>query len=150
MGTNYFKGCTLPALTYGMEKNDAVKTVSYELSMTGIKADIDLAGEIISIDTPLVGKFNIYNILAAAAAAKALQIPKASIKSGDRKIYLMCRDVWSGSILLSVLLFLLITRINRMPSSRCCKIWRNLKKKELLQCLAAAETEDTGKRPLMG
>ena len=76
-GQIILKDVALPALTYGMEKNNAVKAVSYELSLSGIKADIDLAGETISIQTPLVGKFNIYNILAAAAAAKALQIPEA-------------------------------------------------------------------------
>jgi UDP-N-acetylmuramoyl-L-alanyl-D-glutamate--2,6-diaminopimelate ligase len=81
-GQIILKEVKLPAVTYGMEKNDAVKAVSYELSLAGIKADIDLAGESISIKTPFVGKFNIYNILAAAAAAKALQIPSAIIKAG--------------------------------------------------------------------
>ena len=74
-GKIILKDVALPALTYGVEKNNAVRTVSYELSLSGIKAKIDLEGEDISISTPFVGKFNIYNILAAAAAAKALQIP---------------------------------------------------------------------------
>src|ERR1035437_5426801 len=81
-GQIILKDVALPALAYGVEKNNAVRSVSYELSLAGIKANIDLPEQTISISTPLVGKFNIYNILAAAAAAKALQIPKALIKAG--------------------------------------------------------------------
>jgi UDP-N-acetylmuramoyl-L-alanyl-D-glutamate--2,6-diaminopimelate ligase len=80
-GQIILKDVALPSLSYGMEKNNTVKTVSYELSLAGIKAQIDLAGVTISIQTPLVGKFNIYNILAAAAAACDLQIPEAVIKA---------------------------------------------------------------------
>ena len=81
-GKRILQEVALPALTYGMEKENPVKPISYELSLTGIKAKINLAGKTISIETPLVGKFNIYNILAACAAAMALQIPPAVIKAG--------------------------------------------------------------------
>jgi UDP-N-acetylmuramoyl-L-alanyl-D-glutamate--2,6-diaminopimelate ligase len=139
-GQIILKDVTLPALTYGVEKNDAVKTVSYELSMAGIKADIDLAGETISIHTPLVGKFNIYNILAATAAAKALQIPKASIKAGIENLsYVPGRleriDSSSG--------FTVLIDYAHKPDA-LKQVLQNLaefKKKELSLYSAAAETE---------
>ncbi len=139
-GRIILRDVTLPALTYGMENNDAVKVVNYELSLSGIKADIDLAGEIISIRTPFVGKFNIYNILAAAAAAKALQIPKASIKAGIENISsvpgrLERIDSSSG--------FTVLIDYAHKPDA-LKQVLQNLaefKKKELSQCLAAAGTE---------
>ena len=148
-GQIILKDVTLPALTYGVEKNDAVKTVSYELSMAGIKADIDLAGETISIHTPLVGKFNIYNILAATAAAKALQIPKASIKAGIENLsYVPGRleriDSSSG--------FTVLIDYAHKPDA-LKQVLQNLaefKKKRIITVFGCGGNRDTGKRPLMG
>jgi UDP-N-acetylmuramoyl-L-alanyl-D-glutamate--2,6-diaminopimelate ligase len=143
-GRIILKDITLPALTYGMEENDAVKTVSYELSLAGIKAKIDLAGEIISIQTMLVGKFNIYNILAAAAAAKALQIPSTIIKAGIKNLsYVPGRlqriDSSSG--------FTVLIDYAHKPDA-LKQVLQNLtefKKKKLSRCLAAAGTETQAK-----
>jgi UDP-N-acetylmuramoyl-L-alanyl-D-glutamate--2,6-diaminopimelate ligase len=148
-GRIVLKDVTLPALTYGMEKNDAVKAVSYELSLAGIKADIDLAGEIISIQTPFVGKFNIYNILAAAAAAKALQIPKASIKAGIENLSsvpgrLQRIDSSSG--------FTVLIDYAHKPDA-LKQVLQNLaefKKKRIITVFGCGGNRDTGKRPLMG
>jgi UDP-N-acetylmuramoyl-L-alanyl-D-glutamate--2,6-diaminopimelate ligase len=140
---------TLPALTYGMEKEDAVKAINYELSLSGIKADIDLAGEIISIQTPFVGKFNIYNILAAAAAAKALQIPKTSIKAGIENLSsvpgrLERIDSSSG--------FAVLIDYAHKPDA-LKQVLQNLaefKKKRIITVFGCGGNRDTGKRPLMG
>jgi UDP-N-acetylmuramoyl-L-alanyl-D-glutamate--2,6-diaminopimelate ligase len=148
-GRIILKDITLPALTYGMEKNDAVKAVRYELSLSGIKADIDLAGETISIHTPLVGKFNIYNILAAAATAKALQIPKASIKTGIENLsYVPGRleriDSSSG--------FTVLIDYAHKPDA-LKQVLQNLaefKKKRIITVFGCGGNRDTGKRPLMG
>ena len=143
-GQIILKDITLPSLTYGMEENDAVKTVSYELSLYGIKASIDLAGETISIQTPLVGKFNIYNILAAAAAAKVLQISSTIIKAGIENLsYVPGRlqriDSSSG--------FTVLIDYAHKPDA-LKQVLQNLtefKKKELSRCLAAAGTETQAK-----
>jgi UDP-N-acetylmuramoyl-L-alanyl-D-glutamate--2,6-diaminopimelate ligase len=148
-GQIILKDVTLPALTYGMGENDAVKTVSYELSLSGIKANINLAGETISIQTPLVGKFNIYNILAAAAAAKALQIPKKSIKAGIENLsYVPGRleriDSSSG--------FTVLIDYAHKPDA-LKQVLQNLaefKKKRIITVFGCGGNRDTGKRPLMG
>jgi UDP-N-acetylmuramoyl-L-alanyl-D-glutamate--2,6-diaminopimelate ligase len=148
-GRIILKDIPLPALTYGMEKNDAVKTVSYELSLSGIKANIDLAGEIISIQTHFVGKFNIYNILAAAAAAKALQIPRASIKAGIENLSSVPGrmeriDSPSG--------FTVLIDYAHKPDA-LKQVLQNLvelKKKRIITVFGCGGNRDTGKRPLMG
>jgi len=148
-GKIILKDVALPALTYGVEKNNAVKAASYELSLTGIKANIDLAGQTISISTPLVGKFNIYNILAAAAAAKALQIPKALIKAGIENLsYVPGRleriDSCFG--------FTVLVDYAHKPDA-LNQVLQNLvefKKKRIITVFGCGGNRDTGKRPLMG
>jgi UDP-N-acetylmuramoyl-L-alanyl-D-glutamate--2,6-diaminopimelate ligase len=148
-GRIILKDIALPALTYGMEENDAVKTVSYELSLAGIKTKIDLAGEAISIQTMLVGKFNIYNILAAAAAAKALQIPSAIIKAGIENLpYVPGRlqriDSSSG--------FTVLIDYAHKPDA-LKQVLQNLsefKKKRIITVFGCGGNRDAGKRPMMG
>jgi len=148
-GQIILKDVALPALTYGVEKNNAVKAASYELSLSGIKANINLVGETISIQTSLVGKFNIYNILAAAAAAKALQIPKALIKSGIENLsYVPGRLERIDS---SFGFTVLIDYAHKPDALK--QVLQNLaefKKKRIITVFGCGGNRDTGKRPLMG
>src|SRR5664280_1405505 len=148
-GKIILKDVALPALTYGVEKNNAVRTVSYELSLSGIKAKIDLEGEDISISTPLVGKFNIYNILAAAAAAKALQIPSAVIKAGIENLsYVPGRLERINS---SFGFTVLVDYAHKPDALK--QVLQNLaefKKKRIITVFGCGGNRDTGKRPLMG
>lgn len=148
-GQIILKDVALPALTYGVEKNNAVKAVSYELSLAGIKAAIDLAGVSITIQTPLVGKFNIYNILAAAAAAKALQIPKASIKVGIENLsYVPGRLERIDS---SFGFTVLVDYAHKPDALK--QVLQNLvefKKNRIITVFGCGGNRDKGKRPLMG
>ena len=148
-GQIILKDVALPALTYGIEKNNAVNAVGYELSLSGIKASIDLAGEIICISTPLVGKFNIYNILAAAAAAKALQISPSIIKAGIEQLpYVPGRlEKIDSSFDFTVL----IDYAHKPDALK--QVLQNLaefKKKRILTVFGCGGNRDKGKRPLMG
>jgi UDP-N-acetylmuramoyl-L-alanyl-D-glutamate--2,6-diaminopimelate ligase len=148
-GQIILKDVALPALTYGVEKNNAVRAVSYELFLSGIKANIDLAGQTISIQTPLVGKFNIYNILAAAAAAKALQITSAVIKAGIENLsYVPGRLERIDS---SFGFTVLIDYAHKPDALK--QVLQNLvefKKKRIITVFGCGGNRDTGKRPLMG
>ena len=148
-GKIILKNVALPALTYGVEKNNAVMAASYELSLSGIKAKIDLEGENISISTPLVGKFNIYNILAAAAAAKALQIPSAIIKAGIENLsYVPGRLERIDS---SFGFTVLIDYAHKPDALK--QVLQNLaefKKKRIITVFGCGGNRDKGKRPLMG
>ncbi len=148
-GKIILKDVALPALTYGVEKNNAVRAVSYELFLSGIKANIDLAGQTISIQIPLVGKFNIYNILAAAAAAKALQITSAVIKAGIENLsYVPGRLERIDS---SFGFTVLIDYAHKPDALK--QVLQNLvefKKKRIITVFGCGGNRDTGKRPLMG
>ncbi len=148
-GKRILQEVALPALTYGLEKENQVKAASYELSLTGIKAKINLAGKTISIKTPLVGKFNIYNILAASAAALALQIPPAVIKAGIESLsYVPGRlekiNTPSG-------LNVLVDYAHKADALK--QVLQNLaqfRKKRIITVFGCGGNRDRGKRPLMG
>jgi UDP-N-acetylmuramoyl-L-alanyl-D-glutamate--2,6-diaminopimelate ligase len=69
-------------LTYGLDNPCDVTAAPFSLSLDGIEATIRLEGEALDIASPLMGRFNLYNILAAAAAARAIAIPKEAIRTG--------------------------------------------------------------------
>ncbi len=69
-------------LTYGLDNPCDVTAEPFSLSLGGIRAKVHLEGEELDIASPLMGRFNLYNILAAVAAARAVAIPNEAIRSG--------------------------------------------------------------------
>ncbi len=69
-------------LTYGIESPSDVTASPFHLSIEGIEATLLFGGERVSVSSRLLGKFNLFNILAAAAAAFALGIPIEPIRAG--------------------------------------------------------------------
>jgi UDP-N-acetylmuramoyl-L-alanyl-D-glutamate--2,6-diaminopimelate ligase len=69
-------------VTYGVEPAAIVRVAGHRLSEQGIEARIVYPGGQMSVTSPLVGTHNLYNVLAAAAAALALGVPAADIVKG--------------------------------------------------------------------
>ena len=69
-------------LTYGLENLCGVTAAPFRLSLGGIEAKIRIEKGGIDIASPLMGRFNLYNILAAIAAAWAIKIPPEAIRKG--------------------------------------------------------------------
>ncbi len=72
----------LGRLTYGIDAPSDITASPFQLSLGGIEALLQLDGERLPITSPLMGRFNLANILAAAAAAVALGIPGRFIRDG--------------------------------------------------------------------
>jgi UDP-N-acetylmuramoyl-L-alanyl-D-glutamate--2,6-diaminopimelate ligase len=72
----------MATITFGLEPEALVRGETYKLNSKGVEMAINHPGGQMTVSSPLVGKHNLYNILAAAAAALALNIPPASIKAG--------------------------------------------------------------------
>lgn len=70
------------SLTYGLDNPCNVSASPFHLSLNGSDATLRYGGKHIAVSSPLLGRFNLYNILAAAAAAFALDIPGRFIKRG--------------------------------------------------------------------
>lgn len=139
----------IEALAYGMSESCAIRSISYELSLAGINAVIDLNGEKISLFSPLIGKFNLYNILAAAGAAVILQIPQAIIKAGIES--LSCVPGRLERIETSFGGHVFVDYAHK--SDALTQVLQNLtrlKQRRIITVFGCGGNRDRGKRPLMG
>ncbi len=71
-----------PKVSYGFSEKCMVAPAKYEISASGIEAEIKLGNRHLAINSPLMGSHNLYNILAAAAAADGLGIGLNHIREG--------------------------------------------------------------------
>jgi UDP-N-acetylmuramoyl-L-alanyl-D-glutamate--2,6-diaminopimelate ligase len=69
-------------VTYGVDKPADVMPVALPASLAGLSFDVRTPGRVLQIRSRLAGRFNVYNLLAAAAAGVALELPEAAIESG--------------------------------------------------------------------
>ena len=69
-------------LTYGIDTPCDITAAPFTLSLGGIEAKLHFEDVELDIASPLMGRFNLYNILAAAAAAKTVAIPNEAIRNG--------------------------------------------------------------------
>ncbi len=69
-------------ITYGLEPGATVRGENFVLSEKGIKVTIMYPEGQLSVSSPLLGKPNLYNILASVAVALTLDLPLSSIQEG--------------------------------------------------------------------
>ncbi|MCB8943431.1 MAG: UDP-N-acetylmuramoyl-L-alanyl-D-glutamate--2,6-diaminopimelate ligase [Ardenticatenaceae bacterium] len=82
---------TVPHLTYAIHQPAAITATHLTYTPTQTTFTLHLPSSPLSLCTPLVGEFNIYNMLAAAAAAHSLGVAPTAIKAGLEAV-----DVISG------------------------------------------------------
>ena len=81
-GQRLLKEITMPSLSFGIENRCDVSAEEFNLSPEGIKAAICTGQNRFTVSSPLLGRFNLYNILAATATAVSLHIPERCIQDG--------------------------------------------------------------------
>ena len=69
-------------VTYGIDAACDYRAKNVVLTHEGVRYDVDIAGEITHIESPIPGRFTVYNTLCAIAAAAELGIPSAAIRAG--------------------------------------------------------------------
>lgn len=69
-------------VTYGIDKRADVRPARLELTLEGVAFDAETPHGTLSIRSSLVGRPNVYNILATVAAATALGLPADAIERG--------------------------------------------------------------------
>ncbi len=73
-------------ITYGLHQSAQVHPGPVNYSFEGLQFQVFTPKGSLTIDSPLVGEPNVYNILAAVAAAIALDIDMATIEKGIRQL----------------------------------------------------------------
>lgn len=69
-------------ITYGLKGQTDIWASNIELDIGGIKAEIMMPNGGVKIESPFIGIFNLYNILAASAASYCLGIKNSLIEKG--------------------------------------------------------------------
>jgi UDP-N-acetylmuramoyl-L-alanyl-D-glutamate--2,6-diaminopimelate ligase len=73
-------------ITYGLNKPADVSPGPLSFSLEGLRFDVRLPQGAVHVRSRLVGKPNVYNILAAVAAASSLDVPIEAIEKGIRQL----------------------------------------------------------------
>ena len=69
-------------MTYGLKGSPDLTTKKFALNFSGLEFTAQTPAGKIEVRSPLVGKINVYNILAAIGAGIGLEIPVAKIEEG--------------------------------------------------------------------
>jgi UDP-N-acetylmuramoyl-L-alanyl-D-glutamate--2,6-diaminopimelate ligase len=76
----------LTTISFGLDPSAIVRAVSFTFDYAGISLNVDYPGGKAVLTSPLMGKHNVSNILAAAAACLALNIPWSAIQKGIKSL----------------------------------------------------------------
>jgi UDP-N-acetylmuramoyl-L-alanyl-D-glutamate--2,6-diaminopimelate ligase len=139
----------LTTVSYGLEPAAIVRADDVRLSETGIKAEVDYPGGQIRICSPLLGKHNLSNILAAVATSLALNIPAPAIKEGISALKTVPGRLQKVETGLGFQVFIDYAHTEQAIRSLLETI-RNLKPHRILLVFGAGGDRDKGKRPRMG
>jgi|tagenome__1003787_1003787.scaffolds.fasta_scaffold20971868_2 UDP-N-acetylmuramoyl-L-alanyl-D-glutamate--2,6-diaminopimelate ligase len=74
------------AVTYGLESGAALTTKKFQLTFAGLKFTAQTPKGKVQVASRLVGRINVYNILAAIGAAQALGLSNEVIETGIRNL----------------------------------------------------------------
>jgi UDP-N-acetylmuramoyl-L-alanyl-D-glutamate--2,6-diaminopimelate ligase len=139
----------LSSSTFGMENPCDAGVGEYTLSTEGIRAGINTGKRSFTISSPLIGKFNLYNILAAVAASVSLNIPEESIQTGIQNLKNIPGRLEKVSEAGEPDVFVDYAH----TEDALLRVLQNLsqfKKGKIITVFGCGGDRDRGKRPLMG
>jgi UDP-N-acetylmuramoyl-L-alanyl-D-glutamate--2,6-diaminopimelate ligase len=84
-GASLLEVCRRP-VTFGITKPADVSPGSLDITLRGLSFEVRTPRGTIALTSSLVGRPNVYNILAAAATASALDVPLEAIQEGVRAL----------------------------------------------------------------
>src|SRR5271170_366014 len=79
-------GLAKKTVTYGLESDAEITTRKFQLTFNGLAFTAQTPNGKVQVASPLVGRINVYNILAAIGAAQALGLSNEVIEAGIRSL----------------------------------------------------------------
>jgi UDP-N-acetylmuramoyl-L-alanyl-D-glutamate--2,6-diaminopimelate ligase len=79
-------GLAKKTVTYGLETNADITTRKFQLTFNGLSFAAQTPSGKVQVASALVGRINVYNILAAIGAAQALGLSNETIEAGIRSL----------------------------------------------------------------
>ena len=148
-GARIKEAATCPVLSYAMAGAADVTVAAVDFSVHGISCRLRTPRGELSLNSDLLGRFNLYNILAAVSTGLALGIPDAAIKAGieghkkvpgrvervenDKGITVLVDYAHTGDALENVL-----ATVSELKTAR------------IITLFGCGGDRDKGKRPVMG
>jgi UDP-N-acetylmuramoyl-L-alanyl-D-glutamate--2,6-diaminopimelate ligase len=80
------RGIAKSTITYGIENSADISTKKFQLNFTGLTFTAHTPNGKLQISSSLVGRINVYNLLAAVGAAQALGLSNETIETGIRNL----------------------------------------------------------------
>jgi UDP-N-acetylmuramoyl-L-alanyl-D-glutamate--2,6-diaminopimelate ligase len=85
-GERLWSEAAVPKRDYGLEKDTAYRPLSVHSSFQGTQAQIQTPRGVFEVTSPLIGRHNVYNFLAAWAVGEALYLPTERLQEGIRSL----------------------------------------------------------------
>jgi UDP-N-acetylmuramoyl-L-alanyl-D-glutamate--2,6-diaminopimelate ligase len=142
-------GAKLPYRTYCIENKCDVTAERYAFSLDGTRAEINTGGSSIAMFSPLIGKFNLHNVLASVTAASSLGVPERFIRSGVENLRNVPGRLEKVSAPGEPQIFVDYAH----TEDALKRVLQNLspfKKGRIITVFGCGGDRDRGKRPLMG
>lgn len=136
-------------LRYGSSSQSDIKLIESKTSLDGIHAVLSTPIGLLELNSPLVGFYNVYNIMAAVATAIVLNIPVDDIKSG---IALMKNVPGRVERVKNPKDIYVFVDYAHTPDAleKVLRALNELKKKRIICVFGCGGDRDKGKRPIMG
>ena len=136
-------------VTYGIRSDAHVKVMNFTQSLTGVRATLTTPQGKLEIESPLIGRTNLENILAAVATAEALGIPGEAVRQGVgdlKSVPGRFERVSEGQPFLVVVDYAHTDDALRNALTTARELTRN----RLIVVFGCGGDRDRAKRPLMG
>lgn len=138
------------ALTYGLDRPAAVSPASLTLSLDGVTCDVRTPRGSLRLRSPLLGRPNAYNLLAAAATALALDLPLSAIEEASATLE-QVPGRWQRVSLSADDITVLVDYAHTDDALKnLLETARPLARGRLLTVFGCGGDRDRTKRPLMG
>ncbi|KAF0158733.1 MAG: murEF [Syntrophaceae bacterium] len=148
-GQRLLREVQTPAQAFGMEKNNGVTVQHEEITLKGIRAEIQTGGQKIAVTSGLIGRFNLSNILAATAAASVLGVTPSAIEAGIQN--LSCVPGRLEKIDSSAGIHVFVDYAHKPDAlKQVLQNLNKLKQKRILTVFGCGGNRDRSKRPMMG
>lgn len=135
-------------ITYAISKRATYMADQIQLSREGIRFSLFTEDSVLPIDAPLIGRFNIFNVLAVFAAARSLGVHAETIQQA-LKYARPARG--RAEIVPSKAPFTVLVDYAHTPDAleKVLTSLRSMKPKRILTVVGAGGDRDKGKRPIM-
>ena len=148
-GQEIVRQATAPVLSYGFAETAELQAVAVDYSLQGAHLKIRYGSQTVQFDSALVGRFNVYNLLAALGACLALGVPLEVLAANSAVLHgvpgrLQRVALPDGRVG--------IVDYSHTPDAleKVLQTLRALKPGRIITVFGCGGNRDKGKRPLMG